>query len=244
MTSRRASESTGLYTLKQAGQIIGIDPKTLHNWMRDENIAPMPDRQDRRMRVVSEEQLDKLVEVAKRRKHRMAAPRANTPLGGNIRTVNRLADEVRRLQETINAHGEAISRWEDMLSKVKASQIERAVADDVKHTETMKRLEDRVDESLALFAAAAARLESRLDAIEAMKRLEIKVDESLALFAAAAAKLESRLEAVVETGDVETQRAEKPARAEKGHGSQPVKRSRIERSGKISAASPLHARDH
>jgi hypothetical protein len=131
-----------------------------------------------------------------------------------------------------------------MLSKVKASQIERAVADDVKHTETMKRLEDRVDESLALFAAAAARLESRLDAIEAMKRLEIKVDESLALFAAAAAKLESRLETVVEAGDVETQQADKPARVEKGHGSQPVKRSRIEQSGKISAASPLHARDH
>jgi len=203
MTSRRASASTGLYTLKQAGQIIGIDPKTLHNWMRDENIVPTPDHQDRRMRVVSEEQLDKLAEVAKRRKRRMAAPHANTPLGGNIRAVTRLADEVRRLQETINAHGEAISRWEDMMNKVQASQIENAAADEVKRTDAMKRLENRVDESLALFAAAAARLESRLDAIEAMKRLEIKVDESLALFAAAAAKLESRLESVAEAGDVE-----------------------------------------
>src|SRR5262245_25746087 len=139
MTSHRASESTGLYTLKQAGQIIGIDLKTLHNWMRDENIIPTPDRQDRRMRVVSEEQLDKLVEVAKRRKHRMATPRANTPLGGNIRTVSRLADEVRRLQETINAHGEAISRWEDMMNKAKASQIESAVAEEVRHAEAVKR---------------------------------------------------------------------------------------------------------
>jgi hypothetical protein len=237
----RAPESTGLYTLKQAGEIIGIDPKTLHNWMRDENIIPAPDQQDRRMRVVSEEQLDKLAEVAKRRKRRMAAPRANTPLGGNIRAVNRLADEVRRLQETINAHGEAISRWEDMMSKVKASQVESAAAEERKRAVAMKRLEGRVDESLELFAAAAAKLESRLDTIEAMKRLEIKVDESLARFAAAAAMLESRLDggAELEARPGSIPQADTPARGEQGQRSPIVKRS-----GRNSAASPLHSKDH
>src|SRR5690349_2167999 len=108
MTRRSASKSPALYTLKQAGEIIGVDPKTLHNWMRNEQIVPILDQQDRRMRMLSEEQIETLVKVAKRRKHRMASPRASTPLGGNIRTVNRLVDEVQRLQETITAHSKAI----------------------------------------------------------------------------------------------------------------------------------------
>lgn len=250
MTRRGAPESTALYTLKQVGEIIGVDLKTLHSWMRNEQIVPMLDSQDRRMRVLSEEQLDTLVEVAKRRKRRTAAPSASTPLGGNIRTVNRLVDEVRRLQETITAHGEAISRWEEMMSKVKASQIEIAAAESAKRVADMKQLEDRVDEALALFASAATRLESRMEAIEAMRRLEDKVDKSLTLFAEAAAKLETRMESAPEAAELQeqpesaAQQSSKTAPDKKSRGSHTVKRSRLEQPGKSGATSPLHSRDH
>src|SRR5258708_40283637 len=96
------------YTLKQTCQVVGIDSKTLHKWLKDLEISPVEDRYDHRIRLLSEEQVQQLVIVAQRRRHVSHTPKNDTPLGGYIRTVKDLSRRVDELQEALVTQAEFI----------------------------------------------------------------------------------------------------------------------------------------
>src|SRR5262249_48613542 len=69
----------GFYTLTQAAQILGVDNKTLQKRLTRAGIEPVRREDDRRLRLLTEEQIEHLRGVLDQTPTKV--PRAKTPLG-------------------------------------------------------------------------------------------------------------------------------------------------------------------
>jgi hypothetical protein len=109
------------YTFNECYELLHVDPKTFRGWLKEANIDPnhQVSRADRRIRFLTEEQIDQLA-VDHGRLLRAPSPEASEVV--SLGAFKLLLDRVQRMEEEIAQQGqsfsEATERTEDLVTKV------------------------------------------------------------------------------------------------------------------------------
>jgi Excisionase-like protein len=181
------------YTLKQACQVLSVDSKTLHRWMRELTITPVADVSDGRVRLITEDAIIRLSNHARQRTTVSGVPKSDTPLGGYIRTVKHIEEELEEVRKNIgvqavvlrkfgvaqSAYADALKGWTELIKQGSQNGNVHATASDEQQGEAsmneksdIDRLEAQLGLSLERFVGLALALESVIANIDRAKALE------------------------------------------------------------------------
>lgn len=93
------------YTIAEAADLLQVSPLTLRNWLAEADINPEPSPSDKRSRVLSREQLERL---ARQHRREVILPHGSgVQDAGEIRSISELQRYVASLERRLASHDDA-----------------------------------------------------------------------------------------------------------------------------------------
>jgi hypothetical protein len=146
-----------LYTISQAALVLEMDTKTLRKRLRRANIIPLVSEEDRRLHLLTEEQIRQIGATA------ISVPpasRAETPRGVTVRTLKSLERRVDRVESEVATYNEHLKRIEGLLEHPPAGELRQEL---LEHVEELERASQYL-------ISLATKQQSRIDGRSATAR--------------------------------------------------------------------------
>lgn len=160
--------------------------------MGELRITPVNDEQDQRVRLITEDDITRLSSYAGQRKIVSGVPKSDTPLGGYIRTVKHIQEDLEEVRKDIHVQGialrkfgtaqsvysDALKVWTDLIKRGKQDVHVSITAPDEQRVEASMNGKSGID---GLEARLGLSLERLVDLALALDTVVANIDRAKAL---------------------------------------------------------------